>query len=66
MVDDLPDKLETRNEKWEMITCQYNLLFLTFLFVNNIIMSSQGNNINLLKQLPFYGKTIKSKIKKIY
>ena len=27
-------------------------------------MSSQGNNINLLKQLPFYGKTIKSKIKK--
>ena len=32
--------------------------------VNNIIMSSQGNDINLLKQLPFYGKTIKSKIKK--
>ena len=27
-------------------------------------MSSQRNNINLLKQLPFYGKTIKSKIKK--
>ena len=27
-------------------------------------MSSQGNNINLLKQLPFYGKTIKSRIKK--
>ena len=26
-------------------------------------MSSQGNNINLLKQLPFYGKTIKPKIK---
>ena len=26
-------------------------------------MSSQGNNINLLKQLPFYGKTIKSRIK---
>ena len=48
-----------------MITCQYNLLFLNFLFVNNIIMSSQGNNINLLKQLPFYGKTIKSKIKKL-
>ena len=46
-----------------MITCQYNLLFLTFLFVNNIIMSSQENNINLLKQLPFYGKTIKSKTK---
>ena len=54
-----------RNEKWEMIACQYNLLFLNLLFVNNIIMSSQGNNINLLKQLPFYGKTIKSKIKKI-
>ena len=34
------------------------------LFVINIIMSSQENNINLLKQLPFYGKTIKSKIKK--
>ena len=27
-------------------------------------MSSQGNNINLLKQLPFYGKTIKPRIKK--
>ena len=26
-------------------------------------MSSQGNNINILKQLPFYGKTIKSKVK---
>ena len=33
-------------------------------FVNDIIMSSQGNNINLLKQLPFYGKTIKPRIKK--
>ena len=28
-------------------------------------MSLQGNNINLLKQLPFYGKTIKSKIKNL-
>ena len=27
-------------------------------------MSSQGNDINVLKQLPFYGKTVKSKIKK--
>ena len=45
-----------------MITRQYNLLFLNFLFISNI-MSSQGNNINLLKQLPFYGKTIKAKIK---
>ena len=27
-------------------------------------MRSQGNNINLLKQLPFYGKTIKPNIKK--
>ena len=27
-------------------------------------MNSLGNNINLLKQLPFYGKTIKPKIKK--
>ena len=26
-------------------------------------MSLQGNNINLLKQLPFYGKTIKPRIK---
>ena len=26
-------------------------------------MSSQGNNINLLKKLPFYGKTIKPRIK---
>ena len=26
-------------------------------------MSSQGNNINLLKQLPFYGKTIKPRVK---
>ena len=58
------EKLEMRNEKLEMIICQYNLLFLNFLFVNNIIMSSQGNNISLLKQLPFYRKTIKSKIKK--
>ena len=31
--------------------------------VNDIIMSSQGNNINLLKQLPFYGRTIKPSIK---
>ena len=28
-----------------------------------MIMSSQGNNINLLKQLPFYGKTIKPRVK---
>ena len=53
---------QTRNEKWEMITCQYNLLFLHFLFVNSIIMSSHIKN--LIKQLPFYGKSIKSKIKK--
>ena len=26
-------------------------------------MSSQGNNINSLKQLPFYGKTIKPRVK---
>ena len=26
-------------------------------------MSSQGNNINLLKQIPFYGKTIKPRVK---
>ena len=28
-------------------------------------MSSQDNNINLLEQLPFYGKTIKSHVKKL-
>ena len=28
-------------------------------------MSSQDNNINLLKQLPFYGKTIKPCVKKL-
>ena len=27
-------------------------------------MNSQGYNINLLKQLPFYGKIIKPKVKK--
>ena len=26
-------------------------------------MSSQGNNVKLLKQLPFYGKSIKPRIK---
>ena len=45
-----------------MITCQYNLLLLNVLFVNNIIMASHVKN--LLKQLPFYEKTLKSKIKK--
>ena len=28
-------------------------------------MSSQGNNINLLKQLPFYGKTINQELKNL-
>ena len=51
-----------RNEKREMITCQYDLLFLNFLFFNNIIIASYIKN--LLKQLPLYGKTIKSRIKK--
>ena len=45
-----------------MITCQYNVLFLNFLFVNNMIMASHIKN--LLKQLPFYGKARKSRIKK--
>ena len=31
--------------------------------VNDVIMSSRGNIINLLKQLPFYGKTIKPRIR---
>ena len=61
MVDDLLDKLETRNEKWEIITCQYSFLFLKFLFVSNIIMVSHIKN--LLKQLPFYGKTINQELK---
>ena len=47
-----------------MITLQYNLLFLNFLFVNNIIMASHIKN--LLEQLAFYGKTIKSRMLKIY
>ena len=33
------------------------------MYDNDIIMSSQGNNINLLKQIPFYGKTIKPRVK---
>ena len=45
-----------------MITYQYNLLLLNFLFVSNIIMSSHIKN--QLKQLPFYWKTIKCRIKK--
>ena len=28
-------------------------------------MSSQSNNINLFKQLPLYGTTIKSRVKKL-
>ena len=31
--------------------------------VNDIIMCLQGNNINFLKQLPFYGRTIEPRIK---
>ena len=46
-----------------MITCQYNLLFLTFLFVNNIITALHIKN--LLKEAPFYGKAIKSGIKNL-
>ena len=44
------------------ITCQYNLLFINFSFVNNIIMDLYIKK--LLKQLPFYGKTIQSRIKR--
>ena len=44
-----------------MITCQNNLSFLNLLFVNNIMVLYIKN---LLKQLPFYGETIKSRIKK--
>ena len=34
------EKLETRNEKWEMITCQYNLLFSIF----KLFICQQCNN----------------------
>ena len=56
MVGDLLDKWEMRKE--QIITRQYNL-FLKF--VIDIIMALYIKN--LLKQLPFYGKTIKLKIK---
>ena len=46
-----------------MITHLNKQFFKNFLSVNDIIMSSQENNINLLKQLPFYGKTIKPRVK---
>ena len=49
-----------RNEKLKLITYQYNLLFLIFLFVNNIVIASHIKN--LLKQAPFYGKAIKSNL----
>ena len=51
------DKRQLRKQK--IITHQNKKFFKNFLSVNSIIMSSQENNINLLKQLPFYGKTIK-------
>ena len=41
------------------------LIFEKLLSVNDIIMSSQGNNMNLLEQLPFYEKTIKPRVKKL-
>ena len=47
-----------RNQKLEMITCQYNILFLNFLFVSNIIMASHIKTTSILQ------KTIKSRIKK--
>ena len=49
-----------------MITNNYpskQIIFSKFLSDNDIIMSSQGNNMNLLKQLFFYGKTIKPRVK---
>ena len=39
-------------------------MFKILLSVNDIIRRLQGNNINLLKQLQFYRKTIKPRIKK--
>ena len=47
-----------------MITHLNKYFLKKFLSVNNIIMSSQGNIINLLKQLLLYGKTIEPEIKK--
>ena len=49
-----------------MITNNYpskQIIFSKFLSDKDIIMSSQGNNMNLLKQLSFYGKTIKPRVK---
>ena len=46
-----------------MITCQYNLLFLVFKLFICQQHNKASNMKNLLKQLPFYGKTIKSRIK---
>ena len=44
-----------------MITHLNKEFLKNFLSVNDILMSSQGTNI---KQLPFYGKTIKPRIKR--
>ena len=46
-----------------MITLLNKQFFKKCLSVNDIIMSLQGNNINLLKHFPFYGKTIKPRVK---
>ena len=64
MVGDLLDKREMRNEKRTNNHSPKFIVFnfLNFLFFNNIIMASYIKN--LLKQLPFYEKTIKPRIKK--
>ena len=60
---------KTRNQKRdirkeEIITREYNLLFL----ISKLFICQRNNNgfvyQNLLKQLPFYEKTIKPRIKK--
>ena len=64
MVGDLLDKREMRNEERTNNHSPKFIVFnfLNFLFFNNIIMASYIKN--LLKQLPFYEKTIKPRIKK--
>ena len=47
---------------WKKTNKIYCFQVLNFLFVNNIIMASYIKN--LLKQLPFYEKTIKPRIEK--
>ena len=59
-------KLEMTNDKWQIISHQYNLLFLIFkLFICQCFYLLMASYIKkLLKQLSFYEKSIKPRIKK--